>query len=522
MEYTCCHCLLALGFCVGSVAHQKLGSCYRLGTVIAMASRPRQPGWSVSVGLIPIAIFLLQPAPTNAQSRPNIVLVMADDQGWGETGYNGHPYLKTPVLDEMAVQGLRFDRFYSAAPNCSPTRASILTGRHPNRSGVFAPNHSTRPEEISIAQILRAAGYRTGHFGKWHVGAVKAASPTNPARMGYEEYLAHDNFFELDPPLSRNGKDPEIILGESSQICVNAAVDFLRSVRSDGPEPFFVTLWFGSPHSPYRALSDDAALYRNVPGEELANRFAEITAMDRALGDFRSALREMGEAANTLLWFTSDNGITMEGIPEDQRAALYNGGWRGHKGSLYEGGLRVPGIIEWPSVIREPRRTEMPVVSTDIFVTLLALLNLRHPDPGRPLDGLDLTPLIVEGSMEERPAPIAFWSYDRRSESDNPRWMAPSLTRGTTPTVRNPGIDFVNFRRPVARMSDFGGMAAWMENRYKLVRFGDQEPELYDLISDPQELVDLASKQPDRVRAMLERLEEWQRSVERSLSGRDY
>ena len=487
-----------------------------------MAVTSIQPSWDVEAVLFWIAFSLLLPAPTNAQSRPNIVLVMADDQGWGETGYNGHPYLKTPVLDEMAVQGLRFDRFYSAAPTCSPTRASILTGRHPNRSGVFAPNHTTRPEEISIAQILRAAGYRTGHFGKWHVGAVKAASPTNPARMGYDEYLAHDNFFELDPPLSRNGEEPEIILGESSQICVDAAVDFLRSVRSSGPDPFFVTLWFGSPHSPYRALFDDAALYHNVPGEALANRFAEITAMDRALGDFRQALREMGEAANTLLWFTSDNGITMEGIPEDQRVGLYNGGWRAHKGSLYEGGLRVPGIIEWPSIIREPRRTAVPVVSTDIFATLLALLALEHPDPGRPLDGLDLTPLIIEATMNERPSPIGFWSYDRRSESDNPRWMAPSLTRGTTPTVRNPGIDFVNFRHPVARTSDFGGMAAWTGNRYKLVRLGNQEPELYDLISDPEEVRDLASKEPGRVREMLERLEEWQRSVERSLSGRDY
>ena len=145
-----------------------------------------------------LALFLLS-APLVAAAQPNVVLVMADDQGWGETGYNGHPHLETPVLDEMAAGGLRFDRFYAAAPNCSPTRASILTGRHPNRSGVFAPNHSTRPEEITIAQILRDAGYRTGHFGKWHVGAVKAASPTNPARMGYEEYLAHDNFFELNP-----------------------------------------------------------------------------------------------------------------------------------------------------------------------------------------------------------------------------------------------------------------------------------------------------------------------------------
>ncbi len=472
--------------------------------------------------LMRVLLALVLCAPLAAQSRPNIVLAMADDQGWGETGYNGHPYLKTPVLDEMAASGLRFDRFYSAAPNCSPTRASILTGRHPNRSGVFAPNHSTRPEEISIAQILRTAGYRTAHFGKWHVGAVKAASPTSPARMGYDEYLAHDNFFELDPPLSRNGEDPEIIQGESSEICVDAAIQFLRSARSKGPEPFFVTLWFGSPHSPYRALPDDAALYREVRGEELANRFAEITAMDRALGQFRDALSEMGLADNTLLWFTSDNGITVEGIPEDQRAGLHNGGWRGHKGSLYEGGLRVPGIIEWPSVIREPRRTAVPAVTTDIFATLLALLDLEHPYPARPLDGVDLTPLIMDDSMAERPTPVGFWRYDRRSETKNPRWMAPELTRGTTPTVRNPGIDFVNFKHPVAKTSDFGGMAAWTGNRYKLVRLGDQEPELYDLIADPNESNDLASNQPARVRAMLERLEEWQRSVERSLAGQDY
>ena len=460
--------------------------------------------------------------PLLGQARPNIVLAMADDQGWGETGYNRHPYLKTPTLDRMAASGLRFDRFYSAAPNCSPTRASILTGRHPNRSGVFAPNHSTRPEEISIARILRAAGYRTGHFGKWHVGAVKATSPTNPARMGYEEYLAHDNFFELDPPLSRNGEDPTIVAGESSKLLVDAAIDFVRSIRSEGPEPFFLTLWFGSPHSPYRVLPDDAALYRNVPGRELANRFGEITAMDRALGEFRSALREMGEVDDTLLWYTSDNGITVEGIPEDQRAELYNGAWRGHKGSLYEGGLRVPTIIEWPAVIREARSTAVPAVSTDIFATLLALLELEHPDPNRPLDGIDLTPLIVDSSMDQRPARIGFWRYDRRPELKNQRWMDPELTRGTTPTVRNPGIDFVNFRHPVARTRDFGGMAAWTGNRYKLVRRDNQEPELFDLISDPSESNDLAARQPARAQAMLKELEAWQRSVERSLAGEDY
>ena len=134
---------------------------------------------------------------------------MADDLAWGETGYNGHPHLKTPVLDEMARTGLRLDRFYSGGSSCSPTRGTVMTGRHHNRYGTFAPGWSLRPEEISIARILRDAGYATGHFGKWHLGPVKADSPTNPGRMGFDEWLSHDNFFELDPWLSRNGGPPE-------------------------------------------------------------------------------------------------------------------------------------------------------------------------------------------------------------------------------------------------------------------------------------------------------------------------
>lgn len=471
---------------------------------------------------IPILLVLTASVSAVAAGRPNVVLAMADDQGWGEVGYNRHPYLLTPTLDGMASSGLRFDRFYAAAPNCSPTRASILTGRHPNRSGVFAPNHSTRPEEITIAQILKSAGYRTGHFGKWHVGAVKAESPTNPARMGYEEYLAHDNFFEMHPPLSRNGEPPTVIQGESSEICVDAALEFIQTVRSAGDAPFFITLWFGSPHSPYRATDEDLALYADVRGSDLAARFAEITAMDRALGRFRAALKQRGLADNTLLWYTSDNGVTVEGIPEEQRRDLYNGGWRGHKGQIYEGGLRVPAIIEWPAKIPQPRNTQVPVVTTDIFTTLLGLLDLSHPDPDRPLDGIDLTPLIVRDAMPERAAPIGFWRYDRRTEADNPRWMDPELTRGTTPTVRNPGIDFVNFKHPVARTKDFRGVAAWMDNRFKLVRSASDVPELYDLLADPRERRDLAPEQPERVGEMLADLEAWQRSVERSLAGSDY
>jgi len=156
---------------------------------------------SVATGLM----ILMTATMVYSADRPNIILLMGDDHGWDETGYNGHPHLKTPVLDEMAASGLRLDRFYSAHPSCSPTRGSVITGRHPNRYGTFTPNYSIRPQEIGVAHILAKAGYTCGHFGKWHLGPVKADSPTNPGAFGFHQWLSHDNFFELNPTLSRNG-----------------------------------------------------------------------------------------------------------------------------------------------------------------------------------------------------------------------------------------------------------------------------------------------------------------------------
>ena len=261
----------------------------------------------------------------DADQQPNIILCMGDDHGWDETGYNGHPYLQTPVLDEMARTGLRLDRFYSAHPSCSPTRGSVMTGRHPNRYGTFSPNWSIRPEEISIAEILGRAGYACGHFGKWHLGPVKADSPTNPGSMGFDEWLSHDNFFELDPYFSRNGGPPEQFHGESSEILVEETIRFISMVKKDG-QPFFVVLWFGSPHEPYSGLEKDLALYDDLPGmyndqttrltsnetglqverplgEVLQERYAEITAMDRSLGRLRQWLEEEDLRQHTLLWY---------------------------------------------------------------------------------------------------------------------------------------------------------------------------------------------------------------------------
>ena len=228
-------------------------------------------------------------APVRAADRPNVVLLMGDDHGWEETGYNGHATLQTPVLDTMAASGLRLDRFYAAHPSCSPTRGSVLTGRHPVRYGTFAPNWSMRPEEITIAHVLRDAGYATGHFGKWHVGTVKADSPLNPGAMGFDEWLSHDNFFELHPTLSRNGAPPEPFEGESSAIVVDEAIRFMDRAEAEG-KPFLAVVWFGSPHEPYSGLEEDLALYDELPAK-YADRMVPLTSnetglqIERPLGD---------------------------------------------------------------------------------------------------------------------------------------------------------------------------------------------------------------------------------------------
>ena len=232
---------------------------------------------------------------------PNIILLMGDDHGWDETGYNGHPHLKTPVLDEMAASGLRLDRFYSAHPSCSPTRGSVMTGRHPNRYGTFAPNYSIRPEEITIAHLLNKAGYACGHFGKWHLGPVKAASPTSPGAMGFDEWLSHDNFFELNPTFSRNGGPPQKFEGESSEIVIGETIQFLakarrkqaavfcrrlvrvtaRTVQRSGKGPRAVR----RPASRIRRQTGEADIQRNRPPNQTAAPRCAAGTLRRDYGD---------------------------------------------------------------------------------------------------------------------------------------------------------------------------------------------------------------------------------------------
>jgi len=236
--------------------------------------------------------------------RPNIVLCMADDQGWGDMGYNGHPVIKTPNFDTMAETGLRFDRFYAAAPVSSPTRGSVMTGRHPNRFGCFSWGRTLRPQEITIAEALKTAGYITGHFGKWHLGPVRKGSPVNPGNSGFDEWLSSPNFFDNNPVLSKEGTAVKKT-GESSMVTVDAVIDFIhRHYRNE--QPFFAVVWFGSPHNPYSASEQDLAFYPDQQ-EKFRHYYGEITGMDRAFGKLRAELKIpfSGSAATTEVWRAS-------------------------------------------------------------------------------------------------------------------------------------------------------------------------------------------------------------------------
>ena len=472
-------------------------------------------------------------------ATPNIILMMGDDHGWEETGYNGHPHVKTPVLDEMAATALKFERFYAAHPSCSPTRASFLTGRHPNRMGTFTPGWSFRPEEVTSAHILSKAGYHCAHLGKWHVGAVKKESPVSPLSMGFHECLSHDNFFEMNPSLSRNGGPPEVFQGESSEILIREAIQVIERAHKAG-KPFFQVIWFGSPHEPYSGLPADLALYDDLPvkytkkvkltsnetggptqrpqGEVLRERYAEITAMDRAIGTLRKHLAQNGLRENTLLFYCGDNGTSPDaalGFPH-----------RGVKGQVYEGGTLVPGLIEWPARIPKPRSTSVRATTSDLLPTLAAIIG--QPLPNRPIDGIDLTSLL-DGTMTERAKPLYFWECNIGKSKGEP-YIDPNLQVGTTPLAKKMGgkatRDFTNFRHPAITDADHLGPRAIIDGHFKLVihekKAGDATLELFNLLSDPAEKTNLIKEQPVAAEKLQTQLREWQQSVLHSLTGADY
>ncbi|HUR57930.1 MAG TPA: sulfatase-like hydrolase/transferase [Opitutaceae bacterium] len=431
--------------------------------------------------------------------RPNVVLVMADDQGWGDTSYNGHPDLKTPQLDDLAKSGLRLNRFYTAHFNCSPTRGSIMTGRHPYRYGTFSPGAPIRAQELTVARVLQAAGYATGHFGKWHLNgkngdrnttelpgrAILASDPLSPGRLGFDEWVSADNFFDLDPVLGRNGV-PEKFKGDSSDITTDEALKFIRR-QAAAAKPFFAVVWFGSPHVPHQALPADKAAYSALSEAE-QNYYGEITAVDRSVGRLRAALRELKVTDNTLFWYNSDNG--------GNEGPKSTGNLRGSKGTLWEGGVRVPAVVEWPARIPKPFVSDTPCSTLDMYPTILAATRAFARNQILPLDGINLLPL-----------------FDRQTTTRTKAIPFTSGARGQTGPAALLEWPYKLHTNPVAAKGGKKGKKG-----------GETLPPvmLYNVEKDPFETTDLAPQEPERVKRMTAALEAWKASLEKSLNGVDY
>lgn len=430
-----------------------------------------------------------------ASDRPHVILCMADDLGWGDTGYNGHPVLRTPHLDRMAAEGVRFERFYAGAPVCSPTRGSCLTGRHPSRYGIPTANAGRmKAAEVTLAEVLKQHGYATGHFGKWHLGTLTTAmKESNRARPGETKHYAPPWEHGFDACFSTEAKTPtywregayeqygthywtgpdqmvpaETVRGDDSKLIMDRALPFLRESVTRGDRVFLV-IWFHAPHLPVVSAPPYTDGY-----EEHRDYYGCITALDEQMGRLREELRTLGIEQETMLWFASDNGP--EG--KDGKSPGLTGGLRGRKRSLHEGGVRVPGLLVWPELNNTPRVVEVPCSTSDYFPTVLDAIGYRLPESqARPYDGVSLLPLLHD-ETDTRPRPIGF---------------------------------------------AYNGQASLTDNRFKLYRKKpDAAYKLFDLVADPSESKDLADEHPEVVRSMVGTLDAWKESCRRSDRGGDY
>ena len=441
---------------------------------------------------------------------PNIILLMSDDQGWGDVAYNGHPDLKTPHLDEMASQGMRFDRFYAVSPLCSPTRGSCLTGRYPFRFGVLAAHTGgMRTGEVTIGEALQKQGYATGFFGKWHLGWMDPQEQGSrgfyspPWQHGFDEVFATVSAVPTwDPTITPKGwnnwgaregtpwKDGEAfwkngkvvkenLEGDTSRIVMDRVIPFLEKNKE---KPFLATVWFHAPHEPVVAGPEYLVQYKNVGGALRQNYYGCITAMDDQIGRLRAKLRELGIEKDTVIFFCSDNGPA-DGLTKKKIASA--GSFKGHKHQMYEGGLLVPACVEWPGVIPAGGSSSVRCATVDFFPTIAKLTGFQFSSSQkRPIDGIDLMP-VVRGEVAERTKPL-FFGYRRFYK----------------------GVD---------------GEAVIVGDR-KLLREAKEDGRLrlYNLKEDPYEKKDLAKSEEELVKKLSQELKEIQESCQRSRDGADY
>ncbi len=400
--------------------------------------------------------LLASPAFAAAQTKPpNIVLILTDDQGWWDVSRNGNRSIETPVMDRLAAEGVSFQRFY-ASPVCAPTRASIMTGRYYLRTGIYNTRFggdTLDASEITIAQLLQARGYRTGLFGKWHLGHYRRF---HPDQRGFHRWVGFtqghvERYFHPDQLLD-NGK-PVKARGHITDLLTDCAIDFVKDNRE---RPFFLHLAYNVPHSPNHVENRWTGRYlkKGVPLED-AQIYGMLSHCDENIGRLLRTLDDQGQRDNTLVIFLSDNG----GVSKYFKAGL-----RGQKASAYEGGIRVPCFLRWPGRIAPGTEDKSARAAMDLFPTIAEAAGAPTPKD-RPIDGKSL--------LSPPPERALFHIWDRFQPSLKSNW---SITRG----------------------------------RHKLTR-----TELFDLEADPSEKVNLAAQQPEAAASLRREFETWLAEVTR-------
>ena len=356
-----------------------------------------------------------------AADRPNFVVILCDDLGYGDLECYGHPHIKTPHLNQLAQEGVRLTDCYSSAPVCSSSRAGLLTGQTPNRVGVYdwiPSGHVMHlpKTETTVATLLQQSGYNTAHVGKWHCnGKFNSDEQPQPDDHGFDHWFSTQNNaiprHENPKNFVRNGKPVGPLEGFSCQIVADEGIQWIKS-QQDSDNPFFLFACFHEPHEPIESPDDLVKKYLPVAKDrDEAQYFANVENMDAAVGKIMSALDEMNLAEETLIFFTSDNGPeTLDRYRTANRSYGSPGPLRGMKLHIYEGGIRVPGIVRWKGRITPGQTSGQPVGGFDLLPTLCDLAGVKVPAT-IPLDGCSVEPLL-HGQQIERPLPM-FWHYYR-------------------------------------------------------------------------------------------------------------
>ncbi|GMW00265.1 MAG: hypothetical protein AMXMBFR84_14030 [Candidatus Hydrogenedentota bacterium] len=410
------------------------------------------------------------PVSSGASNQPyNVLLIIADDMGYGDLACHGNPYISTPHLDQLRQESTRFKRFY-VSPVCSPTRASLMTGRYNFRTGAvdtFMGRSTMFPDEVTLAEIMREAGYATGLFGKWHLGDT---FPSRPSDSGFQEVLCHmgggigqpsdppgNGYF--DPILQHNGEFVPV-QGYCTDIFANATIEFMKVNRD---RPFFAYLSTNAPHGPLEIAGRYYHRYASMGlDEQTARVYGMVENLDENVGNILSALTELGLAENTIVLFLTDNGPQASPV-----GVRFNSGMRGSKTTVYEGGIRVPCFVRFPGRIKADRDIEQIAGHIDLMPTLLDMCDIPYTSEKK-LDGISLKPLL-EGE----------------SGNDPDRKLVLQWHRGEIPQpYRN---------------------CAVVTQQYKLIN----GTELYDISNDPGEERDLAVVQPGTVDALRNVYDAW-------------